>query len=218
MDPGELFAEAPMLALAVIVGYVLGALPLADQISRRRGVDIFSVGTGLAGSSNVRRSIGPVPGGIVLLGDLGKGVLVVLMAGILGVEGPWVLLPAFATILGHWRSVFSRFRGGDSLAVLGGLIIGMFPVLGIISACVAFAVSYGAQRLPYTSLLSIVFGYLTLATLSVAYGEDTAQVVGAGGLTGLVLAHALLGHRRRRNAAAWEDVEDAEGTAEDSGI
>lgn len=192
---------------------MLGALPLADQISRRHGVDIFSVGTGLAGSSNVRQSVGPLPGLVVVLGDFGKGVLAVRMAGILGVEGPWVLLPAFATIAGHWRSVFSRFRGGDSLAVLGGLIVAMFPVLGIISACVATVVAMGAQRLPYTSLLGIVFGYLTLAILSVAYGEDIAQVVGAGGLTGLVLAHALLGHRRRRHASDWLDVEDVEGTA-----
>ena len=44
---GELFLHVPNLLIAIVAGYLIGALPLAVRISRRQGVDIFAVGTGL---------------------------------------------------------------------------------------------------------------------------------------------------------------------------
>ena len=212
----ELFSMAPTLLLSALVGYVLGALPLAERISRWHGVDIFSAGTGLAGSSNVRRSVGKLPGVIVLVGDLGKGGAAVLGAELIGVDGPWVLVPIAAAVVGHWKSVFSRFRGGDGLATLGGATIAVFPILGIISVVVAMLVSLGAQRLPFSSLLSVVFGYATLVGLVLALERDASLAVGVGGLGGLVLAYALIGHRRRRHYAEWDEIEEAEGATEPS--
>ena len=201
----------------MIAGYLLGALPLASYVSRRNGVDIFSAGSGLPGASNVLHSVGKVPAALVFIGDVGKGALAVLVAEFLGVDGPWLLLPAFAAVAGHWNPVFTGFRGGDSLAVVGGVVIALFPVFGTISVAVAFLVAWGGQRMPYTSLLSIVFGYTTLVALSIAYDGDTILALGYGGLAGLVLAHALLGHRRRRHETEWEDLEEAGGATERSG-
>ena len=87
---------------------------------------------------------------------------------------------------------------------------------GTISVAIALVVALGAQRMPVTSLLSIVFGYGTLVALTVGYGGDTTLAAGSGGLCGLVLAYALLGHHKRRGAAEWEDVEDANGAPEQS--
>ena len=214
----ELFVSAPTLLTAIIAGYLLGALPLADQISRRHAVDIFTAGTGLAGASNVRRTVGGLPALVVLLGDVGKGALAVIVAERLGVEGPWLLLPVSAAVAGHWKSVFSRLRGGDSLAVLGGATIALFPVFGMISVVVAMVVALGGQRMPYSSLFSIVLGYAILVSLSVASNENTVLAVGVGGVSGLVLAHAILGHCRRRSVDSWEEIEDAEASAEQSGV
>ena len=72
---GDLIASLPVILAATIAGYLLGALPLAVQISRRLGVDILSTGTGLAGASNVLHSVGKVATVFVVLGDLGKGCL-----------------------------------------------------------------------------------------------------------------------------------------------
>jgi glycerol-3-phosphate acyltransferase PlsY len=216
----EFFSLLPNLLAAVVVGYLLGALPLAVQISRRLGVDIFSAGTGLTGAANVLRTVGKAPALFVLLGDMGKGALAVIAAGFIGVEGPWLLLPAGAAVAGQWKSVFTGFRGGDGLATLGGGTIALFPVLGTISVAVAIVVMLGGQRMPYTSLMCIVMGYMTLVALSMAYDYDTVLALGNGGLAGLVLAHALIGHRRRRNAATWdemEDLEEANGAPERSG-
>ena len=233
---GELFEGAPSLLLAIVVGYLLGSIPLAGIVARRHGVDIYSVGSGLPGASNILRNIGKLPAVIVFLGDVGKGALAVVMARYLGVDSALLVLPAGAAVAGHWRPVFNGFRGGDGLATLGGVIIGMFPGFGVISIAVALVVALSAQRLPFSSLLSIVFGYSTLVGLSLAYGGysaldrlsvrydhgDMGAVLGLGGIAGLVLAHALLGHHKRRQEAArgdaldvpeWDEVGDTEGAA-----
>ena len=213
---GELFTSAPTLLLAALGAYILGALPLADQLSRRYGVDIFSVGSGLAGASNVRISVGRWSAGIVIIGDLGKGALAVLFAGLLGIDGPSIVVPAAAAIVGHWYSVFSGFRGGDGVATLGGVTIAMFSVYGAIAVIVAALVSTGGLKMFYSSLAGIVFGYAALVMMTVAYEVEVVPVVGVGGLTAMVLARASLGHVRRRRAEGW-DHELAE-LAEDGSI
>ena len=203
------------IVLAGLVAYFLGALPLADHVSRRNGVDIFSVGTGLAGASNVRRCVGNVPALLVCFGDFGKGALAIIISQFFGFDGAWLLVAAVAVVLGHWKSVFTKFRGGDGQLALGGAIVAMFPTEGMVSGAVAVIIALGGQKLPYSSLLSIVFGYGTLVTLVMINGGDTAQAFGVGILSGVVLSRALLGHRRRNSlsgSSEWENLESKEAT------
>ncbi len=183
-------------------------------------MDILSTGTGLAGASNVLHSVGPAATVFVVLGDLGKGAASVVLADKMGVDGTWVLVPGAAAIFGHWNSIFTRFRGGDGLIALGGVILAVFPVLGAASIAIAGAVALAGQRLPFSSLFSVVFGYGSLVALVLAFNGDTALAVGVGGVAGLVLARALLGHRRRRAADGWDDDdgrEEANGATEHNG-
>ena len=198
MNLSDFYNMVPMLLLATLAGYLLGAIPLAQRLSHWHGVDIFATGTRLAGSSNVRLSVGKLPGVIVLAGDLAKGVAAVLLSEYIGIDGAWILAPIAAAVVGHCKSIFSNFRGGDGLATLGGAIIAVFPVMGVVSILAAMAVSLGAQGLPYTSLLGVVFGYVTLAVLVVAFdGNSSSTVMGIGAISAIVLAHALNGHRLR---------------------
>ena len=213
---GEFFSHAPTLLTAIVVGYLIGALPLAVRISRRQGIDIFTVGTRLAGASNVLKRVGKVPAFLVLIGDIAKGVLAVIIGRLLGLEGSWVLLPAAAVVFGHWNSVFTGFRGGDGLATLGGVIIGLFPLAGVVSVALAGVVSLGGQRIPYTSLLSVVVGYGTLATINVINQDQLALSFGLGGVSAIVLAHAISGHMKRRRDGDWDELSDA-GLAERTG-
>ena len=204
---------------------MLGSLPLAYLISRRHsGTDIFEVGTGLPGASNVMRNVGMVPAVMVFVGDMAKGTLAILLAReVLRVESPWLLLPAAAAVAGHWKSMFTGFRGGDGLVTLGGAIIALFPIYGLISIAVASAVALGGQKMPYTSLANVIVGYSVLAGLAVydpfdldRYSDPALLVFGIGGLCGLVLARAALGHRRRRHGENWDEADDSPGAAEQS--
>ena len=200
----------PFLGLitAVLIGYLLGSLPVAARVSRRQGVDIFSAGTQLAGASNVRKNVGNRSGAFVLSADIAKGMFAMFSARALGVEGDWVLLPAAATVLGHWNSVFTGFRGGDGMGPLGGITLVLFPVAGFVGVAAAMAVALGGQRMPYTSLLSIVVGYVTIGALNYAFFGDISLTLGVSALGLLVLAHASLGHRRRRRADEWSLIDE----------
>ena len=215
---GDFLGGLPTVLIATAGGYLLGSIPLAYLISKRHsGVDIFEVGTGLPGASNVMRNVGKLPAVMVFLGDMAKGALAILLCNVMGVESPWLLLPVGAAILGHWKSMFTGFRGGDGLVTLAGAIMALFPLHGFISVALASIVALGGQKLPYTSLLNVVFGYAVLAALTVYYHGDTTLVFGMGGLCGLVLAHALLGHRRRRQTDEdWDEVADSSGATERS--
>ena len=70
-----MFSETTMISILIAVGvsYLIGAIPLAAVVSRLRGVDIFTSGTGLPGAANVLRNVGYVEGGLVFWGDVLKG-------------------------------------------------------------------------------------------------------------------------------------------------
>ena len=215
---GGLFSDAPTLLVATLIGYVLGALPIANYIGRRHGVDVFSVGTGLTGASNVRRHVGNVPGGFVLLGDLGKGALTIIVAKLLGVSDLWLMVPAAASIVGHWRSIFTGFRGGDGMATLGGIIIAVFPLTGLAAVTVSMIISLGGQKMPYSSLLNVVFGYSTLMVLNIMNFGDMVMTLGIGIISAMVLAYATFGHFRRRHRGEWDDLEEHEGATEPTSL
>jgi glycerol-3-phosphate acyltransferase PlsY len=213
---GTLFSttEPSTLLLTVAVAYLLGAIPLADRISRRRGVNIFRSGTGLAGSSNVIKSVGRVPGAIVFIGDMSKGILVIVVAGALGIDGVWTVVPAAAAVIGHWNSVFTRFKGGDGLATLGGVTLAVFPLYGLVGVFCAGAVALGGQRMPYTSLLSVISGYAVIVALSLHNLSDVRLPFAYGALATIVFAHAILGHALRRRTTVDAGLASAEQLAE----
>ena len=217
----EFLGSIAAIVASMAVAYVLGAFPMAGWLGRRRGVDIYAAGTGLAGAANVMRSVGRLQGALVLIWDLTKGGLAVLVGWWIGADGAQVLFPVGAVLMGHWVSVFSGFRGGDGLGTLGGCVIALFPVTGILAVAVGMLVCLGGQRMPYPSLLGVVFGYGTLAVLNLtpelnlAQDGDMALTVGIGGFTGLVLARAIRGHIRRRDSGDPEVLDDPAGTSED---
>ncbi|MFM9029840.1 MAG: glycerol-3-phosphate acyltransferase, partial [Opitutaceae bacterium] len=64
---------SPVTLIAVVAGYLLGALPFGYLVAKAKGVDIFSVGSRNPGATNVRRVLGHGPGNLVLFLDAAKG-------------------------------------------------------------------------------------------------------------------------------------------------
>lgn len=210
--------EIPILLISMAVAYLFGAIPLAARISSRRGVDIFNIGTGLAGASNVRRNVGTLPAAVVVLGDAAKGMIAILLAKLLGVEGPWLFLPATATVIGHWKSVFTRFKGGDGFVVLGGMCLVVFSapigyLISVLGVLAGIVVALGGQKMAYTSIFCIISGYGVVIGLTRFWNPDemnTALAIGA--LAIVVFGYAVFGHARR-NRAEDEDDFAADGQA-----
>jgi len=188
--------------LACLVSYIFGALPFAHRLSRRKGIDIFNTGTGLAGASNVLKNVGKGSALLVLIFDIAKGALAVIVSSMMGLEGVLLLIPGFVAVFGHWNSVFTRFKGGDGMAIGGGIAIALFGVVAVIALFVAALVGIVAQKLPVSSLFSIVAGYCTILVISSKSRSEFEMAVGFGAVVCLILLHAIRGHRRRNRVPA----------------
>ena len=104
------------------------------------------------------------------------------------------------------------------MATLGGIIIAVFPVFGFVSVAVSMVISLGGQKMPYSSLLNVVFGYFTLMVLNITYYGDMVMTMGIGFLSAMVLGYATFGHFRRRRRDEWDEMEDHESAAEPTGL
>jgi acyl-phosphate glycerol 3-phosphate acyltransferase len=185
--------------LAVLIGYLLGAIPVAALVSRYRGVDIFDTGTRLAGAANVYRNVGRKEGITVFLGDFAKGSLAVLIAYRLGLDGQMALPAATVVVLGHWHSPFTRFKGGDGLSSLLGVTLVFLPIVMVTSLAFAVMVFLVARRTDYhPTLVSGAAGYSFFLWRAGSSGADLGLALGVATLALLVLGHGILSHRRQR--------------------
>ncbi len=149
------------LAIAIgifLVAYLFGSLPtgyLAGKLLQ--GIDIREHGSGSTGATNVLRTLGKVPGSIVLLIDALKGVLAVTIAQAifalnliptLPIEWQSYLVPLAATgaLLGHSKSVWLNFGGGKSVATGVGVLLAMSWQVGL-ATIIVFAISIAISRI-----------------------------------------------------------------------
>ena len=148
------------IVTALLVGYILGALPFGVWVARAHGVDIFKVGSGNPGATNVKRSIGKKAGNLVFLLDFLKGVIATrwpLLPVIGYASGDLAMRMAVAgmvgAIVGHSFSCFIGFRGGKGVATSIGGLLALDPAVALIGVAVWVVVFYSTR---YVSLASIL--------------------------------------------------------------
>jgi glycerol-3-phosphate acyltransferase PlsY len=183
------------LAVAAAAGYLLGALPFGYLVARSRGVDIFSVGSGSSGATNVRRMLGTGAGNAVLLLDVLKGAaaagwpLLVVWTALSAMADPRTLgyVGLAAALVGHSFSCFTRFRGGKGVATAAGGLVVLMPFVALSSAGV-WVVLFFASR--YVSLASIAAA-ASLPLWAFLYRQGTIAMW----VSGLVALFVIVRHR-----------------------
>jgi glycerol-3-phosphate acyltransferase PlsY len=174
---------------AVTLAYLVGSVPFAFLLSRRRGIDLREVGSGNVGATNVLRTSGVRTAMIAMGLDVIKGALAVVMAQRLtgGLGAP--MAAGLASVLGHIYPIWLRFRGGKGVATAAGVFVVLTPMaLGIASA--TFVLVVWMTR--YISVGSVV-GALTLAVVAVI--TDAPAVIEIGS----VVAALMILQRHRSN-------------------
>jgi glycerol-3-phosphate acyltransferase PlsY len=151
----------PLGIVCVVIGYLLGSIPTAYIVSRRRkGVDIRNVGSRNMGAANVMRQIGAHQGVIVGIVDVAKGAGAVLIARALDVPELWVFGAGFAALVGHNFPVFAGFRGGRGSATVIGIFFVLAPEATLVTLALV-AVPFFTTR-KFMAALLIGFGLLPL--------------------------------------------------------
>ncbi len=113
-----------MIWLPLALGYLLGSfLPAYFLTKWITGVDVRTVGTHHAGTTNVYRVAGFAPAMVTAVYDLLKGILAVFISNSLGYP-EWVsYLSGLCAILGHVFPFYLSFRGGKGAATTVGLLL-----------------------------------------------------------------------------------------------
>jgi len=182
---------------AMLVGYLLGSIPFASLAGRLKGVDVFTTGSRNAGTANVFWNIGRRIGMLVFVGDVAKGALAIIIAWLLAVTGPLVLLVGAAALLGHWKSLFAGFKGGDGMATMIGLFVTLSPALSLLGLASGTAVVLLRRRSALRSAWGMASAMLVILALSLYYQIDRPMAMGLISLGMLVLARSIIGHQRR---------------------
>jgi glycerol-3-phosphate acyltransferase PlsY len=173
--------------IAVLAAYLMGSIPFAQLLSKRRGIDLRRVGSGNVGATNVLRTLGVRPAVLAMMLDAVKGTVAVLIAQRLtnGVAAP--VIAGLASMIGHVYPVWLRFRGGKGVATAAGA----FAVLTPVAAAVAVGVFLLTVALTRFISVGSMVAALTLAGWAIA--SDAPTIVGIGAAIGAVLV--LIGHR-----------------------
>ena len=113
--------------LILVCCYFIGSVPSAFLVTKLRvNKNLFKVGSGTLGSTNVMRHTGFPFGIFVGVYDLvAKGILPVLIMRSIDIEIMVQGIGILMLLVGHNWSVFTKFRGGRGLMVATGALIGL---------------------------------------------------------------------------------------------
>jgi glycerol-3-phosphate acyltransferase PlsY len=172
--------EAPYLALALVVGYLLGSIPFGVIFTRIAGLgDIRSIGSGNIGATNVLRTGRKGLAAATLLGDMLKGTAAVLIGWSFGPGA--AMIAALGAFLGHLFPVWLRFKGGKGVATFLGCLIGLAPLAALAFAIIWLVTAFASR---YSSLSALV---ASAATPIVLWALGEPQIAAMAILLGALL-------------------------------
>jgi glycerol-3-phosphate acyltransferase PlsY len=144
-----------IITAAAIAGYLIGSLPTALWLGRLWGVDLRRDGSGNPGANNARRLGGYTLGLLVLLVEIGKGLLAVVIGLLIGDQAGG-LAAGLAAVAGNVFNVWLGFKGGKGLGISGGVILGLWPAAFPIVVIVIAVASALTRSTGVGSLVTVV--------------------------------------------------------------
>lgn len=197
--------EIIAILVSSITAYLIGGIPTAHIVAKRKGIDILSTGSS-SGATNVLGTIVLSDGTLVTLIDFLKGALPAgLCLYLLSYPYSAVLAAGLSTVLGHIYSPYlKKFRGGKGVAVGVGLLAVIFmpavPFSLLLFTAVILISGYASLAAMVTYIALIPF-YLVYTALT-----DKEQEVLDIPFLILLTSLILLSHRKNfRRLLAGEE-------------
>jgi len=165
--------------VASAVGYLLGSVPNGYLVAKAHGVDIFKVGSGNPGATNVKRVLGEKfgdkgrrAGNLVFALDAVKGALAagwvivyhhIFANGFMssgadasGLSQKLGLIGVAAAVLGHSFSLFTKFKGGKGVATAAGGLVVLIPLACLIGTAVWVIAFYTTRFVSLGSIIAAI--------------------------------------------------------------
>ena len=189
---------AGCLVLSALVAYLLGSLEFGIIVSKLLyGDDVRNHGSGNAGMTNVLRTFGKKAAALVLVGDMGKGIVSVVLVRTLAQSVFYTAYPngidlgavaAFLAVIGHLFPLYFKFKGGKGVAVAAGTILVTNPTVFLVLVLI-FLIVVGGTRV--VSLASII-GAISYPILTLLYCLINGQSVVVNTLFAVCMAALVI--------------------------
>lgn len=172
-----LFAVGIVIA-AYLIGSISFAVIFANAFTKK---DVREMGSGNAGTTNVMRNAGFLPGALTFLCDALKGFVAVGLGYIVfeyilskgelwsaGIYGAYIC--GLVCMLGHVFPIFFQFKGGKGVATSVGIFALCCPI-AIISGLCTFAILTLSTKIVS---LSSICATVVVVTLSLIFTDGSA--------------------------------------------
>jgi len=145
--------------ITLLIGYVIGSIPMGYIVAKAKGVDIMAVGSGSTGGTNVMRACGKPAGLLVYYLDFLKAFGTVFLMRSLVPEMSWLhVVLGLIIIIGHSKSIFLGGKGGKSAMSSLGVITALSLMGGLACAILAATLIFTTR---IVSIASITTGTLS---------------------------------------------------------
>jgi glycerol-3-phosphate acyltransferase PlsY len=167
-----------------LVAYLVGGIPFGMLLAKKfANVNIKELGSKSIGATNVLRvvkekdpELGKKLGIATLVLDAIKGVVVLLVAKIMGVDIATLWAISVLAVIGHCYSPYLNFEGGKGVATGVGVLFFMLPLETII-ALVIWAISAKVTKVSSLSSLLGLFSIIITANILHPNGNGIESLV-----------------------------------------
>lgn len=219
----------------ILLGYLMGSIPVGYLVAKLSAkVDVRDYGSGKTGMTNVLRTAGMRAAALAVIGDVVKGVLAVVFAGLIvgksylavgdfGLGMPLgQVLAALAAVAGHNWPVFLKFRGGRGVATFFGGMAAFLPVAALFGGEILLIGAVATRFASLGSIAGVVGSYAVIVPLTVLNGWPLEYLVySLIGVLVIVIMHRgnitrLLSGKERRLGEKAEELEPS--SSEEGGV
>lgn len=149
--------------LLYLAAYLISGIPFGYLLAKQfAGVDIKAAGSGNIGATNVLRvvkeqdpKLAKKLGAATLFLDAIKGMVVILIAKLLGAPEGVLWTIAVLAVVGHCFSAFLFFEGGKGVATGFGVLLVMMPIPALIAIVVWLVAAKGLKVSSLSSLIGL---------------------------------------------------------------
>ena len=159
--------------IAILIGYLFGSIPTGYLYCKSKNINIFEMGSGNPGYTNVKRVLGKKEGHKVLLLDVLKSyvpcIIVALIfpyniyteytnsnIGVFYTLGYMAILyTGMGAVIGHSWPIFLHFKGGKGIATTAGVMFAFNPIYCMFLILVYKVVSKVSNYVSVGSLVAI---------------------------------------------------------------
>ena len=168
-------------AAAVVIAYFLGSINFAVIFANAfLKKDVMELGSGNAGTTNVMRTAGFLPGALTFVCDALKGFAACFIGKMLFIHAypdtiPWIYVAymcGVACMLGHIFPIFFGFKGGKGVATSVGIFAVCCPIAIVIGLTVFALMVLLTKIVSLSSLIATV----TVISLSIVFYNFDANI------------------------------------------